>query len=93
MTSNYKLMPISEIQPFIPLMEKERVSTRARKPDGFLGFYLSGGDIQSTPYPGKSHSYLRERSLFIKRVLPAYVSKPSLRRFLSLVAWGFYPTV
>ena len=93
MNSNFKLMKADDIRPFMSLIAKERVSTRARKPDGFLGFYLGGGDIETSAYPGKSHSYLKERSLFIKRVLPAYVQKPSLRRFLSLVSWAYYPTV
>jgi hypothetical protein len=90
---SYKLLTKAEIDEYLPLIVSEKVSTRARKPDGFLTVYLSGKPINKELYPGKDHSYLKERENFIRRTLPAYVRKPSLRRFLALVAWAFKPDV
>lgn len=90
---SYKLLSKNQIEEFLPLIQAEKVSLRARKPDGFLTVYLSGKNIATTPYPEKEHSYLRERELFIKRTLASYVKKPTIRRFLSLVAWAYKPDV
>lgn len=90
---SYKLLTKDEIDEYLPLMIAEKVSTRARKPDGFLTVYLSGKPINQLLYPGKDHTYLKERENFLKRTIPAYVKKPSLRRFLALIAWAYRPDV
>jgi hypothetical protein len=89
---SFKLLSKNQIEEFLPLIKAEKVSPRARRPDGFLTVYLSGKSIATTLYPEKQHSYLRERELFIKRTLPAYVRNPTLRRFLSLIAWAYLPS-
>lgn len=90
---SYKLLSKNEIEEFLPLIKAEKVSARARRPDGFLTVYLAGGPIASLVYPGREHSYLKERELFIKRTLAAYVKNPSLRRFLALISWAYKPPV
>jgi hypothetical protein len=88
-----KLLSPSEINVFLPLIEAEKVSRRARKEDGFLTVYLSGRDISRTQYPGREHSYLKERENFLRRTIPQYVKAPTLRRFLALISWAFMPRI
>ncbi len=89
-----KLLSPSQIKVFLPLIQAEKVSRRARKPDGFLSVYLSGDfNLINSLYPGKQHSYLKERENFLRRTIPQYVKKPSLRRFLALISWAYMPQI
>jgi hypothetical protein len=87
----YPLMSKQEVLSYLPTIVQYGVSERARKPDGFLSVYVSGKDINKLMYPGKNHSYAVEREQFIKRHLAQYNKQKTIRRKLSLIAWGFNP--
>jgi hypothetical protein len=75
-------------------MEKNNVSARARKKDGFFTTYLENkGDLEKLDkinYPNKKHSYLVERNSFLKRTVAQYNKKPTYRRRLAIIAWAYF---
>jgi hypothetical protein len=81
-------MTLNEIAPHIPDMIRLRVSEVARSPRGFLTAYKQAGS-----YRKLSDSWKKKRSAFIARTLPQYRKNKTLRRWLSLVAWAYYPGV
>ncbi len=82
----YQLMKVNEIKPWISEMERLKVSEVARGPSGFLTYYLEND--------GKLNEYWSsKRNSFISRTFGAFKKKPSYRRFLSLIAWGFMPKI
>jgi hypothetical protein len=84
----YPYLTREQVRSYLPLIRENGVSERALRPDGFTGVYLAGLPL-TRPYPGKGHSYARERELFIARHLPQYRSNPTLRRRLALIAWAY----
>ena len=97
------VLPLSAIEPFVPMMEKRGVSEVARSPRGFLTAYReAGGDLSrmgSDPKFGQD--WRRRRENFIKRHMGQIRSKgedlwrygnPS-RRHLALIAWAYTPDV
>jgi len=78
----YKFMPYKEVLKYVPLMIQYKVSEVARSPNQFLDQYKKYG----TNLP---ENWITKRNNFIKRTLPAYLKKPSLRRQLALIAWAY----
>lgn len=76
-------MKYEDIKPYIPDMVNQQVSEVARSDRGFLTYYKSN--------PVLNEQWAKKRNGFIARTLPAYQKNPTYRRFLSLLAWGFYP--
>ena len=81
--TQYKLMKYEDIKPYIPDMERLKVSEVARSNSGFLTYYKSN--------PMLNEQWAKKRNGFIARTLPAYEKNPTYRRFFSLIAWAFYP--
>jgi hypothetical protein len=77
-------MKPSEIKLYLSEMEHLGVSKVARSPRGFLTFYLANNGRLN-------EEWQKKRNSFIARTYASYRKKPSYRRFLSLVAWAFYP--
>ena len=89
----FPMMTQEAVRSMLDLIRNENVSKRARRRDGFLSVYLKEGkEGLKKPYPGKTHSYLTEREFFIERHLAQFVEKPTLRRYLALVAWAYKPS-
>lgn len=65
-------------------MEKEKVSVVARSKGQFLDQYRKYG--KNLPDNWKT-----KRENFIKRHLAQYQIKPTTRRWLALLAWGYRP--
>jgi len=78
----YPLVPYETVKQYIPMMEKEKVSIVARSPRGFLTAY----NKYSRNLPKE---WVTKRENFIKRHLAQYKIKPTLRRWLALIAWAF----
>ena len=89
----YKWMSVEQILKYLPEIEKENVSEIARSERGFLYNYLKIGsaDKMKNVVNSRGNTWDKERNLFITRTLAAYNKKPTRRRFLSLIAWAFFP--
>jgi hypothetical protein len=89
----FKLLDYETMNSFKKVIEDSKVSERARKPDGFYTVYLrEKGDpikLDKLQYPNKKHSYLVERTNYLKRSVPQYQKNPTRRRLLSLISWAF----
>lgn len=95
-------MTVSEITPFIPEMEKYKVSEVARgvkestaTEGGFLQMYQK---IQAPMFmydipvkPGAKETWGQRRDNFVSRHYAQYQSNPTYRRRLALIAWAFDP--
>ena len=93
--TEYRLLPARFVEVYAPYMERLNVSSRARRSDGFMGAMVRNKNsiyrLYYDVYPGTTHSYMVEREAFIKRTLAAYEKNPTVRRWLSLIAWAFLP--
>lgn len=88
----YPLMSKEQIKKYIPMINKYKVSQKAMT-SGFMKNYLENGpEILTQPSDQKDLSWGQKRYLFIRRVLLPYNRKPTYRRFLSLIAWGYLPS-
>ena len=76
-------MKYEDIKPYIPDMVNQQVSEVARSDRGFLTYYKSNLIL--------NEEWTKKRNGFIARTLPAYQKNPTYRRWLSLIAWAFYP--
>jgi hypothetical protein len=81
--NKYTYLPLSDVEKFIPQMEKLKVSEIARGKNGFIQAYKNGQH--------KNDFWVKKRNSFIARVLPAYLKKKTPRRYLSLIAWAYKP--
>ena len=85
----YKLITKSEIEKYLLLSELYDVSIIARK-KGFLYNYMKYGDkILNKESDQKNLTWGQKRDLFIDRNLSNYKKKPTLRRYLSFICWGY----
>lgn len=82
--SKYPFIDYKTIEKYLPEMEREKVSIIARGKGGFLEIYKKFGTNLPTEWSKK-------RGLFLTRTLGAYRKRPSYRRMLSLIAWGYMP--
>lgn len=105
--SKYAWMHLSQIRPFIPLMEEKGVSEIARSNRGFLTRYIQveGSKIKlglvhpATPIkrrPGKSVGWVQRREQFLARHLAQKhrLWEPDgnpTRYHLALIAWAHTP--
>ena len=92
MTVKYPMMRLKEILKYEPFIEQENVSEIARSPTGFLGQYKRykyANIMRKQKVPGENITWYQKRNSFIDRTLSAYQKKPTYRRWLSLVAWGY----
>ena len=90
--SNYELMTVNEIMPYIDLMEKLKVSEIARSKRGFLTHYLKYGRDGLNDTSDQSYMiWWMKRESFLNRTLAALEMKPTLRRYLSCIAWAYLP--
>lgn len=80
----YPLMKPSEIKPFIPEMERYKVSEVARSPKGFLTYYMNNNGKLNEEWEKKRFGY-------ISRALVQYDKNPTYRAYLSLLAWSYMP--
>lgn len=82
MKTKYPMMSVGKIRRFVPLMNRLDVSKIARGRGGFLYSYLRGN---------VSEDLMKKRESFIARTLPQWKDNPTIRRGLSLIAWGYFP--
>ena len=80
----FPLVPLEEVLLYEPDMKRLGVSKVARTPKGFLGVYKRNmlDDV-----------WIKRREAFIKRHLAQYVKKPTMRRWLALMAWAYKPEI
>jgi len=80
----YPILPLKEIEKYLPEMIKEKVSLVGRSPGGILS--------QFRKYGSKLPDFwVNKRNNFIKRTLVQYKKNPTYRRKLALITWGFMP--
>ena len=90
--SNYELMSVNEIKPYIDLMEKLKVSEIARSKRGFLTHYLKFGRDGLDDSSDQSYmTWWMKREAFLNRTVAALEKNSTLRRYLSCIAWGYLP--
>ena len=90
----YPLMSVNDTAKWVPIMEKFSVSIQARSQGGFLTNYLKNGSSMLKKTSDEKHlTWDAKRKLFLKRTIPAFEKKPSMRRYLSLIAWAYKPDV
>jgi hypothetical protein len=93
----YTWMTRTEIEKYIPEMERLDVSTVARSRRGFLYNYLKHGRsvknklVGSRPESNAEQTWGERRHNFIKRHLAQYNENPTYRRYLALIAWAYIP--
>ena len=73
------------VERFQPFVKKHHVSPVARSKDQFLDQLRDYGSVENLD---KKWAY--NRYLFLIRSYPAYVKKPTHRRWLSLLTWAFF---
>lgn len=96
-------MPLDEVEAFVPLAKKKKVSEKARSRSGFLGAYRrAGGDsekLETMRVPGmKTQTWMNRRNGFVSRHM-AQIEGEDLwdengdptRRHLALIMWAFTP--
>jgi hypothetical protein len=86
----YPIMNFKETALWLPIIENFEVSKQARSKNGFLTNYLEkGSDMLNQVSDENKITWNEKRKRFIKRTLPAFIKKPSIRRFISLIAWAY----
>lgn len=91
---SYRKMSTKSIEPYIPEMERLKVSEVARSRRGFLYNYLQyKNDVWERNVPNENIKWEDKRNAFIARHLPSYKENPTYRRWLALIAWAFKPPV
>lgn len=65
---DFELLPLNEIEKWIPEMRRLKVSEVARGPNGFINAYRAG--IHNSDH------WKKKRNSFIYRTLPQYTKKP-----------------
>ncbi len=90
----YPWLKLSSILKFLPEIEKQKVSEKARSENGFLSEYKKynyASVMKRQIVPGENITWEQKRDGFISRTLPAYKLNPTRRRYLSLIAWAYNP--
>ena len=83
----YKYLKLEKILAFVPQMEKLKISQNERSKAGFLTIYANlNGKQAKLPLKWRI-----KRDEFIRRHLPDYRSKPTLKKRLALIAWAYMP--
>ena len=83
----YPWLPLDEIRRWLPEMERLGVSEVARSWRGFLTMYQDAGGN-----PRKVSDWWKARRTgFIRRHMVQYRRKPSYRRWLAFICWGYKP--
>jgi len=86
----YPIMNVKETALWLPIIENFEVSKQARSKNGFLTNYLEkGSDMLNQVSDENKITWNEKRKRFIKRTLPAFIKKPSIRRYISLIAWAY----
>jgi hypothetical protein len=83
--NHYKLLPLTKILQWEDEAERLKVSEIARGPNGFLTHLKSTKGELSDPY------WIKKRNGFIARTYASFKKKPSFKKYLSLIMWGFDP--
>lgn len=83
-----KDIDLDEIEENLPEMKKLSVSIKCRSKDGFIkALQEVGGD-----YEKLSDDWKLARLHFLSRTIPQFYGRQrTLRRYLSLIAWGYKP--
>jgi hypothetical protein len=91
----YPLLSITNVVSWLKLIEKYKVSRKARSENGFLTNYLNEGKALLHQKSDQPNLYTWEikRDLFLDRTVPAFNKNPTIRRYLSLIAWAYEPKV
>ena len=92
----YRWLSLNQVLKYENEMIKENVSNVARSHDGFLGEYKkykTTNIMKKAKVPYENIYWETKRNAFIARTLPAYEKNPTYRRWLSLVAWAYMPTI
>lgn len=89
MPKTYPWLPLSEIAKYEPEMKRLGVSKVARSRGGFLYYYK-----QARGNPDyMSEFWKRKRTGFIARHLAQFKIDRGYRRWLSLIAWAYKPSL
>lgn len=91
----YPWLTLEQVNAHVPEARREGVSATARTRQGFVGvFRRCGTSDRMRGARVKGHKKLtwgKKRENFIKRHLPQYVKKPTVRRRLMLRMWAYEP--
>jgi len=91
---SYPLMDVYETARWIPIFENFGISIKARSPTGFLTNYLKyGSDVLNKTSNEERYTWNKKRNLFLVRTIAAFNKMPTLKRYLTLVAWAYEPDV
>lgn len=77
----FSYFPYSEIEKYLPRIIELKVSEKARSPGQFLSHYKRDGIL--------NEYWTKKRQAFLTRTYAAYRLNPSLRRWLSMIAWAY----
>jgi len=80
------MLSLKTINKYEPEMKRLGVSKVARSRRGFLSAYKRAGSSDKL-----SDNWKRKRKAFIARHNAQYKKKPTRRRRLALIAWGYDP--
>lgn len=80
----YPFLSFAELERWLPMIRKYKVSLRARQPHQFLSVYSKHGSQLPIKWEQK-------RNNFISRHLVQYRHNPTIRRRLALITWAFDP--
>ena len=91
----YPLLSITNVVSWLKMIEKYNVSRKARSDNGFLTNYLNEGKavLDHKSDQPNLYTWKLKRELFLDRTVPAFIKKPSIIRYLSLIAWAYEPQV
>ena len=64
-------------------MNRLKVSEVARGPNGILTYYLKHNEL--------NEHFIKKRNAFLARTLVSFYKNPTYRRFLSIIAWLYFP--
>jgi hypothetical protein len=81
----YPFLPLLTIKKFLPEIQRNQVSKRARSEGQFLSQYVKYGEDRLPLY------WRIKRENFIKRHLSQYRVNKTLRRRLALITWAYDP--
>lgn len=80
--TEFPFLTLEQVKRLKPMIELYDVSKVARSRTGFLYNYLNGT---------LTLELLKKREAFLNRALAAYDKDPSIRRYLSIIAWSYDP--
>lgn len=83
----YKYISLTELNSYLPDIRKNKVSTVARSPRGFIPAYRRAKGKKEN----LSNHWQVKREGFVARHLAQYKKNPTPRRKLALIAWAYKP--